>query len=39
MAQSFLDLAYIRILQSVLLGRRDSDELAIEVVIFRHEVA
>jgi putative transposase len=38
MALSFLYLAFIRILQLVLLGRRDSDELAVEVVILRHEV-
>jgi putative transposase len=39
MALSFLYLAFVRILQLVLLGRRDSDELAIEVVVLRHEVA
>ena len=39
MALSFLYLAFVRILQLVLLGRRDSDELAGEVVILRHEVA
>jgi len=39
MALSFLYLAFTRILQLVRLSRRDSDELAIEVVILRHEVA
>jgi|ERR1022692_2544061 putative transposase len=39
MALSFLYLAFTRILQLVLLGRRDSDELAIEVVMLRYEVA
>ena len=39
MALSFVYLAFVRILQLVLLGRRDSDELAVEVVILRHEVA
>ena len=39
MAMSFLYLAFVRILKLVLLGRRDSDELAIEVVMLRHEVA
>jgi len=39
MALSFLYLAFIRILQLVRLSRRDGDELAIEVVILRHEVA
>jgi putative transposase len=39
MALSFLYLAFVRILQLVLLGRRDSDELAVEVVMLRHEVA
>jgi len=37
MALSFLYLAFTRILQLVLLGRRDSDELAIEIVMLRHE--
>jgi len=39
MALSFLYLAFVRILQLVLLGRRDSDELAVEVVMLRHQVA
>src|ERR1019366_9714903 len=39
MALSFLYVAFVRILQLVLLGRRDSDELAVEVVMLRHEVA
>jgi hypothetical protein len=39
MALSFLYLAFVRILQLVLLGRRGSDELAVEVVMLRHEVA
>ncbi len=39
MALSFLYLAFIRILQLVRLSRRDGDELAIEVVMLRHEVA
>jgi len=39
MALSFVYLAFVRILQLVLLGRRDSDELAVEIVILRHEVA
>jgi putative transposase len=39
MALSFLYLAFTRILQLVRLGRRDSDELAIEIVMLRHEVA
>jgi hypothetical protein len=39
MALSFLYLAFVRILQLFRLRRRDSDELAIEVVILRHEVA
>ncbi len=39
MALSFLYLAFVRILQLVLLGRRDSNELAVEVVMLRHEVA
>ena len=39
MALSFLYLAFVRILQLVHLGRRDSDELAVEVVMLRHEVA
>ena len=39
MALSFLYLAFVRILQLVVLGRRDGDGLAVEVVILRHEVA
>jgi hypothetical protein len=39
MALSFLCLAFIKILQLVRLSRRDGDELAIEVVMLRHEVA
>jgi len=39
MALSFLYLAFTRILQLVRLGRRDGDELAIEIVMLRHEVA
>ena len=38
MALSFLYLAFTRILQFVRIGRRDSDELAIEIVMLRHEV-
>jgi putative transposase len=39
MALSFLYLAFVRILQLLRLLRRDRNELAIEVVILRHEVA
>jgi putative transposase len=39
MALSFLYLAFTRILQLVRLGQRDGDELAIEIVMLRHEVA
>jgi len=39
MALSFLYLAFSRILQLVHLNRRDRDELAIEVVVLRHEVS
>jgi putative transposase len=39
MALSFLYLAFIRILQLLRLNRRDSRDLAIEVVMLRHEVA
>jgi putative transposase len=39
MALSFLYLAFTRILQFVCLNRRDRDQLAIEVVMLRHEVA
>ncbi len=36
MALSFLYVAFVRILQLVRLGQRDSDELAVEVVMLRH---
>ena len=39
MALSFLYLAFTRILQLVRLSRRVGDQLAIEVVMLRHEVA
>jgi transposase InsO family protein len=39
MALSFLYLAFTRILQLLCLSRRDNDDLAIEVVMLRHEVA
>ena len=39
MALLFLYLAFVRILQLRRLLRRDSDELAIGVVVLRHEVA
>src|SRR5664280_1940674 len=39
MALSFLYLAFIRILQLHQLRRQDGDDLAIEVVMLRHEVA
>jgi hypothetical protein len=39
MALSFLYLAFVRILQLVRSSRRDSDELAVEVAMLRHEVA
>jgi len=39
MALSFLYLAFVRILQLLRLSRRDSGDLAIEVVVLRHEVA
>jgi hypothetical protein len=39
MALSFLYLAFVRILQLLRLIRRDTEELAIEVVVLRHEVA
>ncbi len=39
MALSFLYLAFVRILQMLRLSRRDSGDLAIEVVVLRHEVA
>jgi len=38
MALSFLYLAFVRILQLLHLSRRDNSELAIEVVMLRHEV-
>jgi len=39
MALSFLYLAFVRMLQLLRLFRRDNEELAIEVVMLRHEVA
>ncbi len=39
MALSFLYLAFVRVLQLLRLFRRDHQELAIEVVVLRHEVA
>jgi hypothetical protein len=39
MALSFLYAAFVRILQLLHLSRRDSDQLAVEVVMLRHEVA
>jgi hypothetical protein len=39
MALSFLYLAFTRVLQLLCLSRRDNDDLAIEVVMLRHEVA
>src|SRR5450755_2560323 len=39
MALSFLYLAFVRILQLLHLSRRESDKLAVEVVMLRHEVA
>jgi len=39
MALSFLYLAFVRILQLLRLLHRDCDELAIEIVVLRHEVA
>jgi putative transposase len=39
MALSFVYLAFVRILPLLRLSRRDSDDLAVEVVILRHEVA
>ena len=39
MALSFLYLAFVRILQLLRLSRRESSDLAIEVVMLRHEVA
>jgi hypothetical protein len=39
MTLSFPYLAFTRVLELVRLSRRDRDELAIEVVMLRHEVA
>ena len=39
MALSFLYLAFVRTIQLVGLRRCDADDLAIEVVMLRHEVA
>lgn len=39
MALSFVYVAFTRANQMVILGRRDSTELAIEVLMLRHEVA
>ena len=39
MALSFLYLAFVRIVQLLRLSRRESRDLAIEVVVLRHEVA
>jgi hypothetical protein len=39
MALSFLYLAFIYMLQLLRLSRRDNQELAIELVVLRHEVA
>lgn len=39
MALSFLYLAFVKILEVILLRSSDCDDLAIEVVMFRHEVA
>ena len=39
MALSFLYLVFVRTLQLLRLSRRDSDQLAVEVVMLRHEVA
>jgi hypothetical protein len=39
MALSFLYLAFVRILEMIRLARRESGELAVEVVVLRHEVA
>jgi hypothetical protein len=39
MALSFLYVAFVRLLQLFRLRRRERDELAIEVVMLRHEVA
>jgi hypothetical protein len=39
MALSFLYLAFVRMLQLLQLFRRDNEDLAIELVLLRHEVA
>jgi|NGEPerStandDraft_6_1074524.scaffolds.fasta_scaffold83385_2 putative transposase len=39
MALSFVYLAFVRILQLLRLSRRNSGDLAIEVIVLRHEVA
>jgi hypothetical protein len=39
MALSFLYIAFVRILELLRLCRRDNEELAVEVVVLRHEVA
>src|ERR1039457_5966743 len=39
MALSFLYLAFVQVLQLVRLFRRSNEQLAIEVVVLRHEVA
>jgi putative transposase len=39
MALSFFYLAFVRVLQLLRLSRRDTDGLAIEIVMLRHEVA
>ena len=39
MALSFLYLAFVRMLQLVRLSRSEQQDLAIEIVILRHEVA
>ncbi len=38
MAMSFFYLAFTRILQLLRLSRRDRDDLAIEILMLRHEV-
>jgi hypothetical protein len=37
--QSLLYVAFVKILRLLRLGRRDNEELAIKVVMLRHEVA
>jgi putative transposase len=39
MALSFPFLAFVRTLQLVRLSRRDDEDLAVEIVMLRHEVA